>query len=145
AEPGMLLTPKVMHSMVNSADGGTEVLFVTDHVGSQLQRVPTSTMVTSNSLVMGKAESGLDTAGFHGTRAHRRDLLIRASSEKGPARSPYRRKSAYDSAMSESDKGAALRSVSSPSFAQVLTELQCSLIVTTYQAGKVILVRADEG
>ena len=47
--------------------------------------------------------------------------------------------------MSDPEKAAALRSVSSPSFAQVLSQLGCSLIVTTYQAGKVILVRADEG
>jgi len=48
--------------------------------------------------------------------------------------------------MAEPDTaGGALRSVSSPSFAQVLTQLKISLIVTTYQAGKVIVVRADDG
>jgi uncharacterized protein (TIGR03032 family) len=42
-------------------------------------------------------------------------------------------------------KAEALRSVSSPSFAQVLAQLKISLIVTTYQAGKVIVVRLDDG
>ncbi len=47
--------------------------------------------------------------------------------------------------MADPNPAEALRSVSSASFAQVLTELRCSLIVTTYQAGKVIVVRADNG
>ncbi|HVJ21682.1 MAG TPA: TIGR03032 family protein [Polyangiaceae bacterium] len=42
-------------------------------------------------------------------------------------------------------KAEGLRSVSSPSFAQVLAQLKISLIVTTYQAGKVIVVRQDDG
>ena len=38
-----------------------------------------------------------------------------------------------------------LRSVHTPSFAQLLDELHSSLLVTTYQAGKLVLVRSQEG
>ncbi len=47
--------------------------------------------------------------------------------------------------MGAPDKAAALRSVSSPSFAKVLSQLKISLIITTYQAGKVIVIRCDDG
>jgi uncharacterized protein (TIGR03032 family) len=50
-----------------------------------------------------------------------------------------------DTAEKQEPAAAPLRSVSTQSFAQVLSQLGCSLIVTTYQAGKVIAVRVDEG
>ncbi len=47
--------------------------------------------------------------------------------------------------MADNDKAEPLRSVSSPSLAQLLSQLRISLVVTTYQAGKVIVVRLDDG
>ena len=38
-----------------------------------------------------------------------------------------------------------LRSVHTTSFAEILGHFGCSLLVTTYQAGKLVVVRADNG
>lgn len=38
-----------------------------------------------------------------------------------------------------------LRSVHTTSFAQILEQLRLSVLVTTYQAGKLVILRADQG
>jgi uncharacterized protein (TIGR03032 family) len=47
--------------------------------------------------------------------------------------------------MAETPESAPLRSVHSTSFPELLQELGISLVVTTYQAGKLVLLRADGG
>ncbi|MCF7989957.1 MAG: TIGR03032 family protein [Thiohalocapsa sp.] len=50
-----------------------------------------------------------------------------------------------EAADTQNDEKAPLRSVHTKSFAQLLGQARCSLLVTTYQAGKLITVRDNDG
>jgi uncharacterized protein (TIGR03032 family) len=45
----------------------------------------------------------------------------------------------------EKDEGPKLRSVHTTSLAELLKQLNCSLLISTYQAGKLIIARVDDG
>lgn len=47
--------------------------------------------------------------------------------------------------MSKADRSTPFRYLHSPSFVDLLASLACSLWVSTYQAGKLIVVRAADG
>jgi uncharacterized protein (TIGR03032 family) len=64
-----------------------------------------------------------------------------APAEKAPAETAPAEKPADD----KSAKLQPLRSVHTQSFAQILDQLGISIVVTTYQAGRVVLLRAEAG
>lgn len=50
-----------------------------------------------------------------------------------------------DTPANEAEQTSPLRSVHTSNFPDILTALKCSLVVSTYQAGRLILLRADNG
>src|SRR5262249_57120762 len=64
-----------------------------------------------------------------------RDPSCRGHAHPAPRRLP----------MTEAPEQAPLRSVHSTTFPQLLQQLGVSVAVTTYQAGKLVLLRADQG
>ncbi len=65
--------------------------------------------------------------------------------ESAPAEAPADTAEAAPALVAEPEPPPPLRSVHSTSFARVLEECGISVMVTTYQAGKLVMLRAEEG